>query len=118
MKREGQEIGSLIKELRKSKGMSQMGLAEIVGVSYQQIQKYEKGIDNLNIIRLRQIAAALDVPATFFLTLGSDRVAEARAVYGKPTDEEQFLLKLFRGIKDKKMRKTVIEFLKAVSKQE
>jgi transcriptional regulator with XRE-family HTH domain len=59
-------IGQKIRELRKDQGMSQMRLAELVGVSYQQIQKYEKASGNINVARLEQISKAFKIPITSF----------------------------------------------------
>jgi len=60
-------IGGKIRELRKTKGLSQMKLAGMVGVSYQQIQKYEKASGNISVERLEQISKAFKVPIiTFF----------------------------------------------------
>ena len=46
--------------------MSQGGLGEALGVSFQQVRKYEKGVNRIPASRLEQIAGALDVPVTFF----------------------------------------------------
>ncbi len=115
MKREYKNTGQLIREFRKAKGLTQMELSEMVGVSYQQIQKYENSIDNISVDRLKQIAKALDVPITLFFPSNKDMVAETAAVYGKLVDDEHLLLQLFRSIKDKKVRKAVLEFLRAMA---
>jgi transcriptional regulator with XRE-family HTH domain len=47
--------------------MSQMELAEKIGISYQQLQKYEKGINNISISRLKQIADVLKIPISSLL---------------------------------------------------
>ena len=60
-------IGGLIRQIRKSSGMSQMLLAEKIGISYQQVQKYEKGKSRLSVSRMKQISGALGVPASLFL---------------------------------------------------
>lgn len=108
--------GQIMKEYRKAKGMSQMELAEVIGVSYQQVQKYEKGINRISVDRLKQIAKALDVPINEFFLSEEMVVSETQADYGKMTDDEQLLLHLFRKIKDKKVKKAVIEFLKSLAK--
>lgn len=115
-KQSGKTIAHLIKEFRKAAGISQMRLAEMVGVSYQQIQKYEKGISSISIDRLKQIAKALDIPIKEFFPSEKWVVSETPATYGKMTDDEQLLLYLFREIKDKKLKKAIIEFIKAVAK--
>jgi transcriptional regulator with XRE-family HTH domain len=105
---------NLIKEFRKSKGMSQMNLADKIGISYQQIQKYEKGINNINVERLKQIAKALEIPINEFFPAEKGIVSESPAVYGKMSDDEQTLLYIYRSIKDKKLKKAFLDFMKAV----
>jgi transcriptional regulator with XRE-family HTH domain len=116
MKRERKQIGQIIRDIRRAKRMSQMKLAEKVNISYQQIQKYEKGISSISIERLRQISKALDIPINLFFPSGKEMVSETPAIYGKMTDDEQLLLQLFRHIKDKKLRGSILEFLKDLSK--
>jgi transcriptional regulator with XRE-family HTH domain len=60
-------IGEKIRELRKEQGMSQMRLAALVGVSYQQIQKYEKASGSISVERLEQISKAFKRPIVEFL---------------------------------------------------
>jgi len=54
-------IGEKIRELRKEQGMSQMSLAALVGVSYQQIQKYEKASGSISVERLEQLSKAFQI---------------------------------------------------------
>lgn len=107
----------MIKEYRQAKGLTQMALSEAIGVSYQQIQKYEKSGDTISAARLKQLAEALGVPtAVFFASVGEgDRVAETAASYGKMSDDERQLLQLYRSIKDKRTKKAVLEFIKAIA---
>jgi transcriptional regulator with XRE-family HTH domain len=68
-------VGRRIRERRKQLGISQIQLAAAIGISYQQLQKYEKGINRVAGSRLAAIAAALDVtPDYFFATGGSDHI--------------------------------------------
>ncbi len=115
MKRESKNVGQIIKEIRNAKGLTQMDLAEMIGVSYQQTQKYEKGVDNISVERLKQIAKVLDVPVTLFFPPDKELVAESPAVYGKTADDELLLLRLYRSIKDKKIKNAVLEFLKTMA---
>ena len=64
-------VGARIRELRISRGMGQESLARLTGCTFQQIQKYEKGVNRVSCSRLVQIADALVVaPAYFFEGLG------------------------------------------------
>ncbi|MFZ5996679.1 MAG: helix-turn-helix domain-containing protein [Nitrospirota bacterium] len=109
-------VGYLIKRLRKAKGMSQMELAEKVEVSYQQIQKYEKGVSNISVERLKQVAKALNVPMGVFFSGERDIIAEPSSPYGKLSDDEQLLLQLFREIRDKKLRQALLNLIKSLVK--
>jgi transcriptional regulator with XRE-family HTH domain len=59
-------VGRRVMEMRKSLAMSQERLGDALGVSFQQVQKYEKGTNRVSASRLRQIAGALGVPVTAF----------------------------------------------------
>src|ERR1051325_5050891 len=60
------EIGRKIRALRLERGLSQSALAERIGLTFQQVQKYEKGTNRVSAGRLQQIADLLNVPITFF----------------------------------------------------
>jgi transcriptional regulator with XRE-family HTH domain len=60
------EIGRKIRALRLQRGMSQTGLADGIGLTFQQVQKYEKGTNRVSAGRLQRIADLLDTPITFF----------------------------------------------------
>jgi transcriptional regulator with XRE-family HTH domain len=60
------EIGRKIRALRLERGLSQSGLAEAIGLTFQQVQKYEKGANRVSAGRLQQIADVLNVPVTYF----------------------------------------------------
>ena len=111
------DIGSIIREMRKAAGMSQMRLADKIGVSYQQVQKYEKGASKLSVPRLMQIAEVFGVPVTAFLDdskLG--KVAESQAAYSNLTESEAQLLMFFRRLKRKKLKESFLDMLKDIVK--
>ena len=60
------ELGKRIRLRRVEQKISQAELGDKLGVSFQQVQKYEKGVNRVGAARLQQIATALDVPVTFF----------------------------------------------------
>src|SRR5205807_5810794 len=59
-------VGSRIRERRIMLGLTQQQLAEMIGVTYQQTHKYERGIDRVSAGRLFEIARALSAPITYF----------------------------------------------------
>jgi transcriptional regulator with XRE-family HTH domain len=60
------EIGRKIRALRLERGLSQSGLADGIGLTFQQVQKYEKGANRVSAGRLQRIAQLLNVPVMFF----------------------------------------------------
>lgn len=110
-------VGALIKDMRKAAGLSQMKLADRLGVSYQQVQKYEKGASQLTIARLFQIAEAFSVPVgTFLETVGAHSVAQVKPQYASLSEEEAKLVMLFRRLKRKKLREGFVDMLKDIVK--
>ena len=107
-------IGELIRQIRKSSGMSQMHLADKIGVSYQQVQKYEKGINKLSLSRLKQISGALEVPVSVFLDEEPLRAGQPKAMRTGLLNEEAKLLMLFRRLRGKKLKHGFIEMLEDV----
>ncbi|MEX0955290.1 MAG: helix-turn-helix transcriptional regulator [Rhizobiaceae bacterium] len=59
-------VGSRIRLRRNMLGMSQEKLGEMLGITFQQIQKYEKGVNRVGASRLQAIASILSVPPAFF----------------------------------------------------
>jgi transcriptional regulator with XRE-family HTH domain len=110
-------IGGLIRQLRKSSAMSQMQLAEKIGVSYQQVQKYEKGINRLSLSRLKQLSGALGVNISIFLEDDEPlKVGENRASYTGLSNDEAKLLMLYRRLQGKKLRSGFLDMLEDVVK--
>src|ERR1700756_2733344 len=59
-------VGSRVRFRRMLLGMSQEKLGEKLGLTFQQVQKYEKGINRIGASRLQQISRTLDVPPAYF----------------------------------------------------
>lgn len=71
-----QAIGQKIHELRISTGLSRQQLAEQIGVTHQQLQKYEKGTNRIAVGRLAAIAGALKKPVDYFFDGSGDECVE------------------------------------------
>jgi transcriptional regulator with XRE-family HTH domain len=98
------DIGEKVRLLRKHAGMTQEKLAELVGVSFQQIQKYENGSTKLNTDKLQQVAKALKVPASAFF--------EEDTYEKSPlSDRERKLVKAFRCLGDENIQDGLIKLL-------
>ncbi|MGO8654254.1 helix-turn-helix domain-containing protein, partial [Rhizobium ruizarguesonis] len=63
-------VGNRVRVRRKTLGMTQNGLAELLGITFQQIQKYEKGTNRIGASRLQRISEILRVPVGFFFENG------------------------------------------------
>jgi len=91
-----------------------------VGLSFQQIQKYEKGISKISVSRLFQIANALNVDIyTFFEENNNIPVAmeEIESYGAKLTQQEKELVKLFRNIDNKKIKQGILTMLRGICEQ-
>lgn len=118
------KLGQRVRTRRLEIGMSQEKLAELLGVTFQQVQKYEKGVNRIAASRLHDIAASLDVPiAKFFEGLGgraSAGVAETSRDYiddALAAPEGTELMSLFASIKSRKVRRQVVELVKALTEE-
>lgn len=114
------KVGQRVRSRRLEIGMSQERLADLLGVTFQQVQKYEKGVNRIAVSRLWDISAALELPvARFFDAVGGARgVAENRQDYvddALATPEGMQLMSLFASIKSQKLRRKVVELVKALT---
>ena len=62
------EIGQRVRTLRLQRGLSQTELGNLINVTFQQVQKYEKGTNRISAGRLQRIAEVLTMPVAFFFT--------------------------------------------------
>ena len=102
---------------RQDIGMSQERLAEILGVSYQQVQRYESGRNKISVERVQQIAAALAVPVGFFFGNEFSQIVAVPLYHYTPSDEAKTLLKYFEKIPGKPQREVVISVARLAAKQ-
>src|SRR3954471_24187321 len=84
-------VGSRVRARRKLLRLSQVGLAEQIGVTFQQIQKYEKGINRIGASRLQTIAKTLGVPVQFFFENDTEPAAYSLVSNGRD-DVNAFLM--------------------------
>lgn len=120
-------VGGRVRLRRTMLGMSQDKLADSLGLTFQQIQKYEKGVNRIGASRVFEISRVLGVPIQFFFddydadTGRSYGFAEAGADDGASmmellnTPEGVQLCKHFASIRDPKIRKRVLELVKSLS---
>ena len=78
------EIGRKIRALRLERGLSQSGLADGIGLTFQQVQKYEKGTNRIGASRLEQISHVLQVPVAFFFEGAPDAPPPTKRIIDCP----------------------------------
>ena len=109
-------IGSRIAALRAAQGLSQTMLGQAIGVSFQQVQKYEKGRNRIGAGRLQAIADMLQVPVeTFFAgqTGADDGTAAVSTFFDDPKVME--LVLAFTSISDETTRDSVLSIVKSAA---
>lgn len=121
-------VGMRMRRRRQLLGMSQERLAEQIGVTFQQVQKYEKGINRIGASRLQKIAEVLRTsPAFFFEQDDSEAPSLAGLNLSGPIDpvaeflrskEGLVLNKAFVKIEDRRIRETIISLVKAMAQAE
>lgn len=122
-------VGSRIRLRRNMLGMSQEKLGESLGITFQQIQKYEKGSNRVGASRLQAIAGILSVPVSFFFEdapgqgpAGAKGLAEDSStsfvVDFLNSAEGLQLNRAFVRIPDAKIRRRIIDLVKALAADE
>lgn len=121
-------VGARLRMRRMMVGMSQGKLGEALDVTFQQIQKYEKGTNRIGASRLQQLARVLEVPPAFFFegapaSAEGGKVAFAEAsgssyvVDFLSTSEGLQLNRAFALIRDPKVRKKIIDLVVSLAKE-
>jgi transcriptional regulator with XRE-family HTH domain len=107
-------VGDRIRRRRTMLGFTQEELAASLGVSYQQIQKYEAGANRVSAGRLYQIARRLETPiGSFFDGLDEPKSLEAEPAHGGRATIE--LVRHFNSIEDEDVRHAVTSLMKSLS---
>jgi len=103
------QIGEKIRKLRLTKGLSQKDLAKHVGVTYQQIQNYEKGKSKIPVDRLIKIAETLEVSLDYFLKEFDNNHDKV------PESELALLNTYYKSIQSETIRRQILNLLKSLS---
>ena len=121
-------VGSRVRMRRIMLGMSQEKLGEALGLTFQQIQKYEKGTNRVGASRLQQISEVLQVPVSFLFDGGPSGVAvsDASAESASPayiadflaTSEGLALTRAFTRIPDSKLRRSIVNLVEQIADRE
>lgn len=116
-------VGSRVRMRRLMAGLSQEKLADGLGITFQQVQKYEKGTNRIGASRLQAIADILGVPPSFFFQEGDDAAARNGDTTREPSEISSFvsskegiaLNRAFLKITDPVLRKKIISLVAAVA---
>ena len=120
-------VGSRVRLRRMMLGMSQEKLGEALGITFQQIQKYEKGTNRVGASRLQHIATVLKVPVSFFFEDAPGTPDDAAGFAEQPhsyvvdflsSSEGLSLNKAFVRIKDGRVRRRIVDLVQSLAGEE
>jgi transcriptional regulator with XRE-family HTH domain len=124
-------VGQRLRVRRSLLGLSQEKLGEAIGLTFQQIQKYEKGTNRISAGRLFQFSKILEVPISFFYENVGVDVEKLMKSHGfSDNQQEEFanenlmqsretleLLRIYYSIPDPAMRKDIVRFMKSMAER-
>ena len=119
-------VGSRVRMRRNLVGYSQEKLGELLGLTFQQVQKYEKGTNRVSASRLYQISKILNVPVQYFYDDLPNEIENSKYGFAEsatPAPVMDFLSsseglqlnKAFASIEEPSVRKKVVELVKAIA---
>jgi transcriptional regulator with XRE-family HTH domain len=115
-------VGARVRMRRLMLGMSQTKLGDAVGLSFQQIRRYEKGTNRISASRLQQFAHTLHVPIPFFFEGSAGAPAEVAATPTPSYADDFFatsdglsLTKSFQRIENAKLRRRIVDLVELIA---
>lgn len=122
-------VGSRVRLRRTLLGMSQEKLGDALGLTFQQIQKYERGANRIGSSRLFKLSQILDVPVSFFFDDMPEAIEKATSGLSEaptePFEADQLskretleLVRAYYRIDEQKVRKRMFELVKAIAQNE
>lgn len=118
-------VGQRIRLRRRERKLTQEQLGELLELTFQQVQKYERGVNRVSAGRLYEIAGALDVPVGYFFdglaaeaSRAGTMIAEADDALSAPltiSNEEVELIAAFKKISDAALRQSLLDTVKAAA---
>jgi transcriptional regulator with XRE-family HTH domain len=121
-------VGSRVRMRRMMLGMSQEKLGDALGLTFQQVQKYEKGTNRIGASRVQQISQILQVPVAFFFEGAPDLQPHLTAANGLDTapspayvsdflatSEGLALTRAFTRIKEGKLRRRIVDLVEEIA---
>ncbi len=122
-------VGGRVRLRRMILGMSQEALGKSLGLTFQQVQKYEKGVNRVGASRLFQLSTLLDVPIQFFYDDYDAKIGGRSFGLAEPDIGDAFmkfvnspegvqLCRHFSAIEDPQVKKRVLDLVKSISETE
>jgi transcriptional regulator with XRE-family HTH domain len=121
-------VGSRVRMRRMMLSMSQEKLGAALGLTFQQVQKYEKGTNRIGASRLQQISQILQVPVAFFFEGAPNSHPQAQGMEEAPsptyvsdflaTSDGLALTKAFMEIKEPKLRRRIVDLVEEIAGRE
>jgi transcriptional regulator with XRE-family HTH domain len=119
-------VGARVRMRRMMLSMSQEKLGDALGLTFQQVQKYEKGANRIGASRLQQIAHILQVPVSFFFDGAPNAPGQQPDGFSEApspayvsdflaTSDGLALTKAFMGIKDAKLRRRIVDLVEQIA---
>ena len=118
-------VGSRVRMRRMMLSMSQEKLGDALGLTFQQVQKYEKGTNRIGASRLQQIANILQVPVSFFFEGAPNMPGHSGGMGEAPspayvsdflaTSDGLSLTKAFMKIKNSKLRRRIVDLVEQIA---
>jgi transcriptional regulator with XRE-family HTH domain len=112
------EVGQSIRLHRKNAKMTLQGLADRLGIAYQQVQKYETGVNRVGAGRLMEIAEILNIPVANFFERQYGRREEADGPDPEVALQGRQLLVSFLRIKDAQKRRVALAYIRSLTETE
>jgi transcriptional regulator with XRE-family HTH domain len=119
-------VGNRVRMRRKMQGMTQEKLGDALGLTFQQVQKYEKGTNRIGAGRLQQIASIQQVPISFFFegapgsssSVLEDGPSSAYVFDFYATSDGLALTKAYMRIQNAKLRRCIVELVKQIAEED
>ena len=121
-------VGSRVRMRRMMLGMSQEKLGDGLGLTFQQVQKYEKGVNRIGASRLQHISHILQIPVLFFFEGAPHQPGQPELIGAPPmptyvseflaTIDGLALTKAFMEIKQPSLRRRIVELVEAIAGDE
>ncbi len=109
-------LGEMLKKRRLALGLTQTKVAKAINVTFQQIQKYEKGINGISSVRLLQLANYLKVPINYFYESYSEYLENLNRTAGDfMSVNYNFLIKIFSELTEDQKNKFIKQTAKEIN---